>query len=194
MALKKMTELKDVFNGISSVMFQTNVITSGSTITLNPDYELPVEVDSISISQDDPTINNYRVHGLSIPWTTSAEVGDTNIEFVVPTNHTDVLKLAYGTSAVTSVSASVQTAIVGDGGSIAAGTWSGNSVKFNDTKVVGCVAILNQSKDKLLIINNLALYVTPQYDSASTEPYALKFTGSMESGSGGDMIFLSKGE
>jgi hypothetical protein len=194
MALKKMTDLKDVFNGISSVLFQTTPLVTGDSIAIAPEYELPVEVDSITISQDDPTINNYRVHGLSIPWTTSSEVGDVNLDFIVPTNHTDVLKLAYGNNAVTSVSVTV-TGAAGDGGD-ASGSWTGNSVKFSKTKVVGCIALLNESKDKLLVINNVALYAAPQYDNASTEPFAIHFVGSMEAGgtqSAGDMVFLTKG-
>ena len=81
MAMIKMTDLKDVFNGISSFMFDTTPISLASgTITMVPEYELPVTVDTLSISQDDPTINHYKVHGLGTDWVSSSEPGDATIE------------------------------------------------------------------------------------------------------------------
>lgn len=193
MAMIKMTDLKDVFNGISSFMFDTTPISvSEGAITLDPEYELPVTVDTLSISQDDPTINHYKVHGLGTDWISSSEPGDANIEFTVPTNHTNVLTLAYGSDAVKSVTATVSNAT----GAVktATGSYSGKSVTLANTKVSGCIALLNDEGTKLLIVNNVALYATPVYDNASTDPFAIKFSGTIESSSGASMYFLTKSE
>ena len=102
MAMKTKQELKDVFNGLSSLLFQKTAVDldSGSTIALVPDYDLPVTVDTLQLTQDAPTINHYKVIGLDGDWTSSATLGDATFQFVVPTKHTDVLKLAYGDDAV----------------------------------------------------------------------------------------------
>ena len=186
-----MTDLKDVFNGISSFMFDTTAISLASgSITMAPEYELPVTVDTLSISQDDPTINHYKVHGLGTDWVSSSEPGDATIEFTVPTIHNDVLTLAYGPDAVASVSATVSDAT----GAVksASGSYTGKSVKLSNTKVTGCIALLNDEGNKLLIVNNVALYASPVYDNASTEPFAIKFSGTIETGSGASMYFLTK--
>jgi hypothetical protein len=101
--MKTMTDLKDVFNGISSFMFDTTPISLASgSITMAPEYELPVTVDTLSISQDDPTINHYKVHGLGTDWVSTSEPGDATIEFTVPSVHADVLNVAYGSSTAAS--------------------------------------------------------------------------------------------
>lgn len=189
--MKTMTDLKDVFNGISSFMFDTTPISLASgTITMAPEYELPVTVDTLSISQDDTTINHYKVHGLGTDWVSSSEPGDATIEFTVPTVHTDVLTLAYGSGAIASVSATVSDAA----GAVksASGSYTGTSVKLSNTKVTGCIALLNDEGTKLLIVNNVALYASPVYDNASTEPFAIKFSGTIETGTGASMYFLTK--
>ena len=189
--MKTMTGLKDVFNGISSFMFDTTPISLASgTITMVPEYELPVTVDTLSISQDDPNINHYKVHGLGTDWVSSSEPGDATIEFTVPTVHTDVLTLAYGAGAIASVSATVSDAA----GAVksASGSYTGTSVKLSNTKVTGCIALLNDEGTKLLVVNNVALYASPVYDNASTEPFAIKFSGTIETGTGASMYFLTK--
>ena len=189
--MKTMTDLKDVFNGISSFMFDTTPISLASgTITMVPEYELPVTVDTLSISQDDPNINHYKVHGLGTDWVSSSEPGDATIEFTVPTVHTDVLTLAYGAGAIASVSATVSDAA----GAVksASGSYTGTSVKLSNTKVTGCIALLNDEGTKLLVVNNVALYASPVYDNASTEPFAIKFSGTIETGTGASMYFLTK--
>jgi len=190
--MKTMTDLKDVFNGISSFMFDTTPISLASgSITMAPEFELPVTVDTLSISQDDPTINHYKVHGLGTDWVSSSEPGDATIEFTVPTIHTDVLTLAYGAGAIGSIT---QATISDAAGAVktASGSYTGTSVKLSNTKVTGCIALLNDEGTKLLIVNNVALYASPVYDNASTEPFAIKFSGTIETGTGASMYFLTK--
>lgn len=191
MPMTKMTDLKNVFSGISSFMFDTTPIASETSVTLNPEYELPVTVDTLSISQDDPTINHYKVHGLGTDWVSTSEPGDATIEFTVPSVSEEVLNLAYGSSK--SASQTFQTAIEGAVKTISSGsTYSGKSVILSNTKVTGCIALLSDDGENLLIVNNVALYASPVFDNASTEPFAFKFSGTIESGSGASMYFLKK--
>ena len=190
MPMTKMTDLKEVFSGISSFMFDTTPIASASSVTLNPEIELPVTVDTLSISQDDPTINHYKVHGLGTDWVSTSEPGDATIEFTVPSVHADVLNLAYGSS--TTASQTFSAAIEGAVKSIEAKTYSGKSITLSNTKLTGCIALLSDDGNNLLIVNNVALYASPVFDNASTEPFAFKFSGTIEAGTGASIYFLKK--
>lgn len=193
MAMSTMTDLKNVFSGISSFMFDTTPIASDSGITLTPEYELPVTVDTLSISQDEPTINHYKVHGLGTDWVSTSEPGDATISFTVPTIHDSVLTLAYGASSVKSITNAEVPSSVGSGATKSAvGTYSGKGVVLSNTKIQGCIAILNDAGDKLLVVNNVALYASPVFDNASTEPFAIRFSGTIEAGSGSSIYFLTK--
>ena len=62
MAMKTKQELKDVFSGLSSIMLVKGGIADFATVT--PDFDLPVTVDTLSLSQAEPTLNRTKVHGL----------------------------------------------------------------------------------------------------------------------------------
>lgn len=186
MALKTKTELKDVFNGLSSVLFQNNPIDlSETTIAINPDYDLPVTVDTLGFTQDDPTINHYKVIGLDGDWTSSSTSGDVSISFTVPTKQTDVLKLAYGNDAVTAKTGATMEGQTGV-------TYAGNVVTFFTHKVTGSIVLVDAEKKNLLILSNVSLWAKPLYENASTEPFALQFTGTIEATGKPDVAFLSK--
>lgn len=192
MAMKTKTDLKDVFNGLSSLYYTAkNVDLDGENDkggvalpTVAWDYELPVTVDTLQISQDDPTINHYKVIGLQGDWTSSAEAGDLTIEFTVPTKHTDVIKLAFGEDASKNILAS-------DLGELGTG-WSGQAVKISMHKVTGTIGLLDETKKNIMLINNIALYATPMYENASTEPFAIKFSGSIETTGDSNFAWLKK--
>ena len=57
--MKKKQELKDVFNGLSSLLYQSEVVDlSQAVLSITPEYDLPVAVDTLQISQEDPTVNH----------------------------------------------------------------------------------------------------------------------------------------
>jgi hypothetical protein len=74
MAMKTKLELKDVFSGLSSIMLVKGGITNFTTVT--PDFDLPVTVDSLSLSQAEPTLNRTKVHGLQADWAVTSTAGD----------------------------------------------------------------------------------------------------------------------
>lgn len=188
MALKTKTDLKDIFNGLSSVLFQETPIDlnpSSGTIAIVPDYDLPVTVDTLSFTQDDPTINHYKVIGLEGDWTSSSTSGDVSLSFTVPTKQTDVLKLAYGTSSVVAKTGATVTGVTG-----LSGTFGGDVVTFSTHKVTGSIVLVDSQQKNLLIMSNVALWAKPLYENASTDPFAIQFTGTIEATGKPDVAFL----
>lgn len=181
----KETMKADVFNGMSEVLFQkAPVDISKENITIAPDFEFPVEVDSQSITEDAPTINHYKIVGMDGDWCSSSTLGDTNISFVVPTHNTEVLKLAYGEDSTGAVNG-----VTFDGG-----TYAGSYLNLKNVKVTGSLIFMNDEKNQMIIANNVALWATPKYDNPGTAPFALQFTGTLESGTEAapSYIFLKK--
>lgn len=178
--MKTKAQLKDVFNGPSSLFYQSAAL--GTPMVLDPLYDVPVKVDTIEFEQGEPTIDHYKVIGLSGDWVSSSEAGDITVSFRVPTKDTDILKLAFGEDAVTSASLTY-------GGN----SFSGNGVVLKNKKIQGTWAILNDAEDQLLILNNTALYASMVMDTDAKGVVAIDFNGTIESdGSNPDVLFLRK--
>lgn len=181
--MKNKVDLKDIFGDLGSVMFQKEIIDLGAaTPAIAPDYDLPVEVDTLTVQQGDPNVNHYKIIGLAGDWFTTSEIGDPNIEFTVPTKNTDVLKLAYGDSAVKAVT----------GATFGGGTYAGDAVTPQKHRVTGSVILADANKENLMIISNAVLYATPVLADASTKPFCVKFTGGWEAGDKPVIAFLKK--
>lgn len=181
--MKTKAQLKDVFNGPSSLLYQSTALSGGGALTLDPEYDVPVKVDSIEFEQGEPDIEHYKVIGLAGDWVSSSEAGDITVSFRVPTKSTDILKLAFGNDAVTSKSVTY-------GGN----SFAGDGVVLTNKKVTGTWAILNDAGNQLLILNNTALYASMVMDSDAKGVIAIDFNGTIESdGSNPDVLFLKKG-
>ena len=191
MAMKKKQELKDVFNGLSSLLYQSAVTDlSSATPTITPEYDLPVTVDTLQITQDDPTINHYKVIGLDGDWTSSATLGDMNIQFTVPTKAKEVLTLAYGSDAVKDITKlSITT---GDSEIDNTAGYEGTSIMLKKKKVTGTFVLVDEEKENLMVMTNVALWAKPLYDNPGTEPFAIQFTGTMEGAGVQSMAWLKK--
>lgn len=183
--MKTKKELKDVFSGVSAVWYQASELdlTNLSGLAIAPEYDLPVKVDTITLEQGDPTINHYKVVGLPGDWVTSSESGDIDLSFRIPTKHTDVLKMAYGTDAVKdNVSATV------DGES-----YTGTGLVLMQKKIDGTFIFVNEDKTKLLVLTNTTLWAKPVLDQDAKGVFALDFNGSIETdGVNPDILFLTK--
>ena len=183
--MKTKKELKDVFSGLSAVWYQATELNLSSLtgLAITPEYDLPVKVDSINLEQGDTTIDHYKVIGLPGDWVTSAESGDIDLSFRIPTKHTDVLKMAYGADAVKeNVSASV------DGVS-----YAGTGLVLQQKKIDGTFIFVNEDKTKLLVLTNTTLWAKPVLDQDAKGVFAIDFNGSIESdGVNPDILFLTK--
>lgn len=183
--MKTKKQLKDVFSGLSALWYQaTELDLSNLTgLSITPDFDLPVKVDSINLEQGDPTIDHYKVIGLPGDWVTSAESGDIDLSFRIPTKHTDVLKMAYGADAVKeNVTATVN-----------GGNYEGTGLVLQQKKIDGTFIFVNEDKTKLLVLTNTTLWAKPVLDQDAKGVFALDFNGSIESdGVNPDILFLTK--
>ena len=186
MAVKSKTSLKEVFAGIASVMFQSEKINLASgTASIAPEFDLPVHVDDLSINQDEPDLNHYKVHGLNADWVSTATAGDVTINIIVPTLHNDIMGWAFGDG--TSVSATVT-----ESAALVDGTFTGQAFGLNTRKITGSLILLNEAKDKLFVIANAALWPSLVYENGSTDPIAVRLSGTIEASEVADICLLKK--
>ena len=184
--MKTKSQLKDVFSGVTSMWYQATElnVSNLTNLTITPDYDLPVKVDTITLEQGDPSIEHYKVIGLPGDWVTSAEPGDIELSFRVPTNHTDVLKMAYGEDAVKTVTAATVNDVSG---------FSGTGLVLQQKKVDGTFVLVNEDQTKMLVLANTTLWAKPVLDQDAKGVFALDFNGSIESdGTNPDILFLRK--
>ena len=192
MATKTKQELKDVFNGLSSVLYTDEVVDlSSGTPTITTKYNLPVTVDTLQLSQDDPTVNHYKVIGLDGDWTSSATLGDMTVQFTVPTKAKEVLQLAYGESAVKDITKLTLTTDDADVDNSDKG-YEGVSLMVGKKKVTGTFVLVDEEKKKLMGITNVALWAKPLYENPGTEPFAIQFTGTIEGAGSQSLAWLKK--
>ena len=180
MAMTTIDKMKDIFVGPKTLLY-TSVIAdlSKATLEITPEVELPVTVDTLKATMDDPTINHYKVIGLAGDWATTSELGDFNVEFVVPSKAKDLLKVMFGEDAVTDLT---KVTLKGTGDTTLDNTtgFNGVAVEPKKFKIKGTIVIVDEEKKNLMVITNIALYATLQWDNSGTEPVAFKFSGSIE--------------
>ena len=180
MAMTTIDKMKDIFVGPKTLLY-TSVIAdlSKATLEITPEVELPVTVDTLKATMDDPTINHYKVIGLAGDWATTSELGDFNVEFVVPSKAKDLLKVMFGEDAVTDLT---KVTLKGTGDTTLDNTtgFAGVAVEPKKFKIKGTIVIVDEEKKNLMVITNIALYATLQWDNSGTEPVAFKFAGSIE--------------
>lgn len=192
MATKTKQELKDVFNGLSSVLYTDEVVDlSSGTPTITTKYNLPVTVDTLQLSQDDPTVNHYKVIGLDGDWTSSATLGDMTVQFTVPTKAKEVLQLAYGESAVKDITKLTITTDDAEVDNSDKG-YEGVSLMVGKKKVTGTFVLVDEEKKNLMVITNIALWAKPLYENPGTEPFAIQFTGTIEGAGRQSLAWLKK--
>lgn len=192
MAAKTKQELKTVFNDVCDLYYQkTNIDLSKGTITLAPELNLPVTVDTLKITQDSPTINHYKVIGLDADWTSSSTAGDMSVELTVPSVSEEIIKACFGESAyaqITKASITTGDTTVDNG----ATGYEGYAWEASKYKMEGTFVLVEATKNNLFVVTNLALYATFMYDNTSTEPIAFKLTGTVESAGQKSFAYLKK--
>ena len=194
MAMTTIDKMKDIFVGPKTLLY-TSVIAdlSKATVDITPEVELPVTVDSLKATMDDPTINHYKVMGLAGDWATTSELGDFNVEFVVPSKAKDLLKVMFGEDAVTDLT---KVTLKGTGDTTLDNTtgFAGVAVEPKKFKIKGTIVIVDEEKKNLMVITNIALYATLQWDNSGTEPVAFKFSGSIEGAGKRSIAWLTKAQ
>lgn len=189
--MKKIEELKDLFVGPKTLLYAKAITDlSKTTIDITADLELPVEVDSLKATMEDPTINHYKVIGLAGDWATTSELGDFNVEFVVPSKAKDLLAAMFGNDAVSELTK--VTLKTGDTELDATTGFTGVALELKKFKIQGTIAIVDDTKTNVMVITNIALYATLQWDETGTKPVAFKFSGSIEGAGKKSIAWLTK--
>lgn len=191
MAMKKIEELKDIFVGPKTLLYAKAIADlSKATLDITADLELPVEVDSLKATMEAPTINHYKVIGLAGDWATTSELGDFNVEFVVPSKAKDLLAAMFGSDAVSDLTK--VTLKTGDTELDATTGFTGVALEPKKFKIQGTIAIVDDTKANVMVITNIALYATLQWDDTGTKPVAFKFSGSIEGAGKKSIAWLTK--
>lgn len=189
--MKKIEELKDIFVGPKTLLYAKAIVDlSKTTLDITPDLELPVEVDSLKATMEDPTVNHYKVIGLAGDWATTSELGDFSVEFVVPSKAKDLLASMFGSDAVSDLTK--LTLKTGDTDLDATTGFTGTALELKKFKIQGTIIIVDETKANLMVITNIALYATLQWDETGTKPVAFKFSGSIECAGKKSIAWLSK--
>lgn len=192
MAMTTFDKMKDIFNGPKTLLYSKAITDlSKASVDITPEIELPVEVDSLKATMEDPTINHYKVIGLAGDWATTAELGDFNVEFVVPSKAKDLLKIMFGEDAITELT-KVTLKSTGDATLDATTGFAGVAVEPKKFKIKGTIVIVDDEKENLMIVTNIALYATLQWDDTGSKPVAFKFAGSIEGAGMRSIAWLTK--
>ena len=192
MAMKKIEELKDIFVGPKTLLYAKAIADlSKATLEITPDLELPVEVDSLKATMEAPTVNHYKVMGLAGDWATTSELGDFSVEFVVPSKAKDLLASMFGSDAVGDLT-KLTLKTTGDTDLDATTGFTGTALELKKFKIQGTIIIVDETKTNLMVITNIALYATMQWDETGTKPVAFKFSGSIEGAGKKSIAWLSK--
>ena len=190
--MKKIEELKDIFVGPKTLLYAKTIADlSKTTLDITPDLELPVEVDSLKATMSDPTVKHYKVMGLASDWATTYELGDFSVEFVVPSKAKDLLASMFGSDAVGDLT-KLTLKTTGDTDLDATSGFTGTALELKKFKIQGTIIIVDETKTNLMVITNIALYATMQWDETGTKPVAFKFSGSIEGAGKKSIAWLSK--
>ena len=190
--MKKIEELKDIFVGPKTLLYAKTIADlSKTTLDITPDLELPVAVDSLKATMSDPTVNHYKVMGLAGDWATTSELGDFSVEFVVPSKAKDLLASMFGSDAVGDLT-KLTLKTTGDTDLDATSGFTGTALELKKFKIQGTIIIVDETKTNLMVITNIALYATMQWDETGTKPVAFKFSGSIEGAGKKSIAWLSK--
>lgn len=191
MAAKTKQELKQVFNEVCDLYYQkAEVDLSKETIEITPEFNLPVTTDTLQITQDDPTINHYKVIGLDADWTSTSSPGDMKIQLTVPTINKEVMQIFYGDNSVADITKATVT--TGDTEVDNEAGYEGYALEPKKKKIQGTFVLVDAEKNNLFIVTNFALYAKFLYDNVGTDPFAIQLIGSIEGAGKKCFAFLKK--
>lgn len=163
-------QLKKIFNDPATILYSETVYDLTQDKTLSFEYKLPVTVDTLQVTQDDPTINHYKIIGLSGDWTSSATLGDVSIQMTIPNICKEALEMCFGTDNVKDV-----TDI-----KIGEDSYAGHGVVFKKRKIGGTVAVVASNEADLMLISGTALFAKLLYENPGTDPFAIQLNGGIE--------------
>lgn len=181
MAAIKKSELKDVFIGLSQVLVVKGGINDFSSVS--PELELPVTVDTLTLSMGEATLNRVKVHGLQSDWAVTTTPGDFEFACTIPSIHEDLIEYFFGEA--NAIADSTVNGVNYKGFSITA---------KNVSRDLGIV-LINEGEDKAVLFKKMTVTPSLDFENGSTTPIGINLTGIMvaaEGTSDDDVAFLTK--
>lgn len=162
--------LKKIFNDPATILYSGKAYDLTTDKNLTFDYKLPVTVDTLQVTQDDPTVNHYKIIGLSGDWSTSATLGDVSIQLTIPNIAKEALQMCFGTDNVKEVT----------GVTIGDDTYKGTGVIMKKYKLGGTVCVVASNDSDIMVISGTALFAKLLYENPGTDPFAIQLNGGIE--------------
>lgn len=181
MAAKSKAELKDVFIGLSQILVVKGGITDFATVS--PELDLPVTVDSLTLSMGEATLNRVKVHGLQADWAVTTTAGEFEFSCTIPSVHKELIEYFFGEA--NTITASTVNGVDYRGFSM--------TVK-NVSRDLGIV-LVNEGEDKAVLFKKMTVTPSLAFENGSTTPLGINLTGTMvaaEGASDDDVAFLTK--
>ena len=186
MAAKKKSELKDVFIGVSQVMLKTGGISDFSTVV--PEMEVPVTVDTLTLSMGEPTLNRVKVHGLQSDWGVTTTPGEFEFTCTIPSVDDVLMAYFFGNEQgeVTQIASATINGVSG---------YKGFSITAkNVSRDLGLI-LINQGEAKAVLFKKMTVTAAIAFENGSTTPLGINLTGTMVAAEGestDDSAFLTK--
>lgn len=185
------------FVGISHLFFIEGGFGDKFNATGKTIKEVPVAQDGgFSYNGGSPSINHYKVHGITGDWTSRMTPGDTEINLFIPTIDEEVLAACGFTvntvAQADAAKASLQDSDEGD----AKFTVSGAGYSFAETQKAFSVGIgaVNDEGTKMFAIKKVKLLASILFDSADTaKPIGITLTGSSAASTAPDAMGIFEG-
>lgn len=181
MAATKKSDLKDVFIGLSQILVVKGGIADFANVA--PELELPVTVDTLTLSMGDATMNRVKVHGMQADWAVTTTPGDFEFSCTVPSTHKTLIEYFFGEA--NTIASSEVNGISYKGFSMTA---------KNVSRDLGIV-LINEGEDKCVLFKKMTVTPSLAFENGSTTPIGINLTGTMvaaEGASDDDIAFLSK--
>lgn len=168
-----------VFSGLSELHVIKDGFGAGFTVPQGGQLvEVPVAEDSgFTYSGGTPSVDRYRIHGLSTPWAMKTTPGDAEISLFIPQVTKELLEL-FGFESVANTTATILSK-----------NWTGVTFKDSAHEVVLGLAAINRTQDQLFGIKFLQGLASLVFDDAnSAKPIGIQLTGSTASGGDADAM------
>ena len=186
------------FVGISHLWFVIGGFGDKFEVGSKSCIEIPVAQDGgFTYSGGSPSIDHYKVHGITGDWTSRMTPGDTEINLFIPCIDSEVLSACgYNVTAVSSTDAAKVTVGDTDAGDYEftpASTAGFSFAEVNSAFTVG-IAAANDEGTKLFCIKKVKLLASILFDAADTaKPIGITLVGSSSASAATDAMGIFEG-
>ena len=186
MAAKSKAELKDVFIGLSQILVVKGGITDFATVS--PELDLPVTVDSLTLSMGEATLNRVKVHGLQADWAVTTTPGEFEFACTIPSVGDVLMAYFFGNEQgeVTRIASATINGVSG---------YKGFSITAKNVSRDLGIILINEGEDKAVLFKKMTVTAAIAFENGSTTPLGINLTGTMVAAEGestDDIAFLTK--